>query len=1556
MPLTPAALKDQEGLKTELQSDSSALKFENLACALLGRLLGVPIAIAKSGFQHGGDAGTFGQQGRRLRVECKKYADQTSLSDRELLGEVDHALARDEALEAWILSATRSVPEQLAQDLVQKGERLGVPVVIIDWKERELAPLAALCAFAPDLVEAEFSAKAGAFARALQSIADDAIATLRRNLQSWCLGFESLRSLSHKKLENIWTTPRTSNAELGQDAAGGAQPNKIRRQAVYESLTAWWQGPARNDAPAAVIGWDGVGKTWAVLDWLLARKSDQPIISIVPSSALGPVSGVSEASLKRFLADRLYEMSGVRDPDHWLRRVDYLLKRPSDEGPVLTIFFDGLNQEPSFRWPPLLKVLQGEIFEGRVRVIVSTRKHHFQDRLSNLRGLTVSAVPIVVETYDARPGSELDQMLKFEGLTQADLHPDLIEFARTPRLFKLVVRFRERLVEAGQVTVHRLLWEYGRDSFGERAAKSFSEDGWRSWLAEIANRYRNGVQEFSLRSLGETASRPDLSVNEVYARLSDIIDGQFVKASASGSMQLNPTVVTHALGAALLAHLDRVSEHTRAAIEPEVTQWLDPIAGFDQRAEILRAAVSILVERGAPTDTPIAGVLVTAWLQTQNVTDSHRRELKILAPNIPDALLDAVEQSNGHAQASARLWAVNALRAIPRAEGNALNSIVTRLRSWLSVVSRDIVTGPGAAQLEKHRSERYKTRIEVDANGPVTVLGIQLQLVERSDGVLQATVPSIIEGFPLAKAMPCFEAAAVAFAIRGQGESWDGLKWLCQLNEVDPHSTADALDALSANVRSRSPEVGIHPELPARVAALLLWMSGREADEEKAACINPTIDRSHSYERDYLANPSRSLFALERRHADIALNDTGVRLHSRVQRTREFWIDPTFVPPEAFVEEVRTVAVSFPVEKLNRERGYTPEQHAFEELEPVVARCAPDVLSELIQRKFQGFASCPSEARYYTANYATDHFILANEVAASAANDLRLSVRDSNEDHEALISNSLLMVELLHLDTLAQYERIIDADLKFIRADFASVIRIPTKEDVDRLVARYRAGSVKQQHDLIVLLSIHPIPFGNDAWEWLRNISNESDHKLCGIAFRTLALGNASRFGRSLAADGWSWHPAADLWINHYGSGALIEAETGLPFDQLAPRLAPWRLLEAARVRGGDPAEVRLAADIFGQILKAAKIEEPDPGSNLTVDRTERGFALSFASVEPRVNREDQGNPIASMQAALDPEARAKSYMRAIETAMSRIDEARKSGASLYLTEVQAADIEPVLQHAPDMLDGWLEGSQQRTIDFGRRFRLAEAAFLAVCEALLIRNPARGAELWRVLRATMATRYLGAAEVDEMLHIVFRVPESAPVSELREEVISLRQCSTDKQLFDIAVAAQYNGKAAWLSAMAEKDRASSFDWQKKRGILLTGFVAGNDLPVADAWPAGQVSTSYDDLRRKSARLRWSEACARHWWRAFLSAQSTTEAYAAWILFRRSADRRAWTWMHQDMEGQEKSDRLFKLKLAHVELNRSELKRAMEKQLDDAAKEFLDQRIVDGIGPWGTVAS
>lgn len=1449
----------QEKLKRALQSDQDANKLERLAAALLGRLLDVPIAVASSGFQHGADAGPAGRQGRRFRLECKRYRDTSSLNERELLGEIDQALARDEALEAWFLIATRAVPEQTQQSLIQHGEREGLPVVIIDWgNENEVAPLAALCAFAPGLVEEYVSSIASGSARALQAVSGDAIERLRRDLQSWCLGFNSLRARSFETLNIIWNSPRASTAELGQNAAGGAQEKKVKRNAVHEALNAWWKGPARDDAPAAVVGLDGVGKTWATLDWLVDSQDDQPIVLILPSSAVATgTSDVTLTSVKELLARRLYEMTEVRDPEHWFRRLNYLLKRPADEGPVLTVFIDGLNQKPSVEWSRLLQVLQDETFKNRVRVIFSTRDFHFEDRLSALRRLFVSPKRVNVGNFDKDPGGELDRMLEFESLRQTDLHDDVIEWACIPRFFNIVVRLRGKLDGSGQITRHRILWEYGKDSLGERNENSFSPHEFEEWLRKIAWEYRDNIRrKYSVQTLGDTVYRRDLCADHVYARLSDIIDGPFATSDDSGELVLNPAIVAHALAVALLDHLRRATSPSFEALQAELTEWLDPIAGFDERPDILRAAVSILVAQERAIEPPAPGVLVTAWLQSQNIPEDHLQEIAALAPNFPDALLDAVEHSGTHYHDAARLRAVDALRAIPRTDSAALTKIVTRAQRWLSEVPSDVV-GPGTH----------------------AVLGIELVSDDRLPEGLQAVVPSIIEGFPLAKTLPIFETAAVAAVYSERPSvSWEELRWLCLFNENDPDEMSIALRELSEEISRRQPDSGVKPDLPRRIAACLLRITGKDVDEDSATPLASTFDRALTYEKDYLPRPGRSFFPLERRHAEIALNDTELTLVSRVQRTRELWFDPTFEPPESFVEELRVAADSIDAEQIARSRSPTTDDYVFRELEPVLARCAPDLLADLIHRKMSSIATSPPESRYWSAIHATDHFVLAGEAEAEAAEALRSQSRENDEAEEAYAANKLLLVEVQDLDAPIQFDTLIKADLKFILRDFTKVLRQLTSDDIDSLINCYHRGTQKQQDDLLNLLSTSSQPLSDNAWVWIADFVNQENNDCRRAAYQVLAHADPKRFGLILAADNWSWNPDECFRINHYGTEALIEATLDLPFNDIAPRLAPWRLLNAARRRGAGPDEVRLAADMLGQWLMDDRIKERSPGLN-----------------------------------------------------------------------AEAEDFEPVFQYAPDTVDQWLEGCSEPTAEL--RARAHNSIFRPLCEALLAHDPCRGVQLWRVLDETIP--HVGSTNVDDLWHMAFRAPNSPAVTALRGELAELEYCHTDQALLDLAIAASYNDKADWLTNRIEADQASTLAWKRKRAVVLAGFTSNNALPVADAWPDSEIQTYYADLAVTSARHKWIEACARHWWQVYLAAPNPTEAYAAWVLFLRSADRRAWVWMQQDQDVAivRNSDDFFKRKMVHVQLNQDNLKNAMKKRDDKTDRKFLFREVAKGVGPW-----
>ena len=267
------------------------------------------------------------------------------------------------------------------------------------------------------------------------------------------------------------------------------------------------------------------------------------------------------------------------------------------------------------------------------------------------------------------------------------------------------------------------------------------------------------------------------------------------------------------------------------------------------------------------------------------------------------------------------------------------------------------------------------------------------------------------------------------------------------------------------------------------------------------------------------------------------------------------------------MDELHKAATSIDVEKVGRSRGITTEDYVLRELEPALARCVPELLADLIRRKLQSFDTCPPQFRYWSAEGATAHFVLAGEEEKTAARELRLGGKEADETEEVFASNRLLLMEVRDMEPQAQYQTLIQADLKFIVRDFLRVLRPPDRDGIDTLIARYHRGSKKMQDDLLTLLACHPQTLSDNAWSWIMSYTNQEDIELQSLAFKVLTHADPTRFGHILDEDGWSWKSDRDSRVNHYGTCSLISVTSDLPFGDVAPRLAPWQLLKAARLR-----------------------------------------------------------------------------------------------------------------------------------------------------------------------------------------------------------------------------------------------------------------------------------------------------------------------------------------------------------------------------------------------------
>lgn len=1535
-------------LQTLLQSVSAA-DFERLVAGLLGTLLNCNIYVSKSGFQFGADAGTATSSGVSIRVECKRYSEGTQLDERELLGEIDQALQRDNRLEAWVLAATRDVNEQLAVSLHTKGEGLGLPIVIIDWqKTHEFPRLAALCTADPTLVGRVISPNAERLTDELRDGAEPLLARLRQEVRSWCLGYLSLQRSSHDYLQRMWTNADLSHAVTGQNiAAGHADQVFLRREAPYSALENWWNH-ANRDTPLAVVGREGVGKTWVCIDWLIGNLHDLPVTLLVNASFAAGISDVSDPDVCQLLAHQLHRQNQLRDVHYWTERVKRTLQRPTSEGPAFLLFLDGLNERRNVRWSKCIQMLQGPEMKGRICLVVSTRPDYFRNDLKDGRVYFPRMASVEVNPFGITAGGELDQLLAMHGLSRVEFGVGLVEICSNPRMFSLALRLRSSLRNAPEITIQRILWEYGRDQLSNQNNRAFSEDEWRDWLTSIAQRYRLGMPVRSLASLEESVSRPTLEPYEVYGRLSEIIDGQFVERDAFGKISFSHDLVEHALGLQLVADLSGVNEEDPAHLTDFAHQYLEPLSGLSEIAAILRAATNVAT-CSEFVSINVQATVVAAWLKCQNLPDSHANEILALARSLARPLLLLI--SNGLLRSHERglSLSIAAIRHAMDLDAEIKNEVLKAITCWFERVPLDLeVRGRINEEYGARQRNEIEQRIGTFAPGRRNLCGIDFVLSHDGNERELHIGIQLMQGTSLAVWGPIFERFAIMHAISPKPSLFQRLDWICLLNEKDGEETNQMLRELSQDLAKRVPGEGIHEQLTAVCTETLLLFSTNEEDAILASKVRPHLGKRWDYETDYLSDPLRSFFALERRHVQQILADDSVPIIGRLRRAKEFFVDPTLEYPESFVAQLAAASQELDTTQVDSGIGQTEANLVFDMCLPAIAASTPESLELLVNKRLADINASDDKALYWRVMRSVQCFVAIDD--SSMEYEKLYAISSSFEDQEKWLTDSqLLFHELFELPAIQQCARILRSDLDGILNDFQHVLRRLSKEDSDELIRKFGDGELKQRLHLLVLLSFFAIELSEQATEWVLAEAFGGDEKNQNLAFLVLARLAIEDLGNRLWDIGWKWERSLPIHQSNCGSFALIRVGDSVPFDQLALRIAPGLLLHAVRMRGNHPAESELAFQILRSIL--------DSSPTLT------DFELKFDVLLPQASDDgvrlslDYGNEFPDFSGVLNDGALDEINARRREANTKfreYVNETQQNGGDLLLSAINWEDVEACLATNAELVGPLLEGLEERSVQFCSRVRRAELLYFSICESLLRKQEPTGCSLWRALNEIVLTRYVGAAEVHELLHILYRAPDYPEVNSIRAELLELESCNTDKQLFEIALAAQYNGAGDWLQAQIETDRSSGIAWKLRRSYMLEAFTVNNSLTLEDAWPSGQVQSEIAGLRHWSSRRRVQEAFSRHWWREFIRSTNPIAAYRAWILFLESSDRRAYLLIRDANESLAEDTELNRRKRTHLILNKDHMKRAFEEKEKKLDERFLNRDIAREIHPWRRV--
>lgn len=686
--------------------------FEGFVRDCLEEVLGQRFRLMKSGHQDGADgANDPPANGLAIAFEGKKFGS-AKVSLAELRRKIYDAAENFAALDLWVLATTTGVSHGDLVELRESGEKLGIAIGLLDALEGDEGPtaLALLAASAPGAVQKHLGHVAGV-ADYLAGVASGTGFAERRDamlepFRRSDVGYAAARAAATQWIERAVADDQSAVAHL-HCYGGLSDPGNflVPRTAVNAAIDGWWEsGPAQ---PLALLGDEGVGKTWSLLAWWQAKMAEAPeqlpLTIVVPARGLGAMLGERpERLLARLLADRI----PARDADFWYRRIGLWTRDPAQK-PSILLVIDGLNQDVHFtEWQKLVQPLLASALAGHVAVAFTCRTAYWTDDLKALANLNPSALPVAVGDFS---DEELDAMLAHYGVTRSGLSDELIALMRVPRYCQLTIRLRRELEESGDITIERLIYEDWRQRLKlHGAALHPTVEDFHRFLTEEGKRLRAAIADESdpqlhltkaaiVQALGAESGAGHL---DLQTALSEIISGGWVDrvAGSSSRFRLKEGRIGFALALALVDQLDEAG----AARTERLAEFMEPLRGTDRGVEILRWAVTVTMLRDHG-DRAVFLLLAEDWFFQQNFGARDYQALNKLIPAQPDLFLDLAERiwRRRHHSARDENYFITAFVEAARF-GPFRAALLLRLARWLGSYDVD----PHRLHNEQHKAEQ----------------------------------------------------------------------------------------------------------------------------------------------------------------------------------------------------------------------------------------------------------------------------------------------------------------------------------------------------------------------------------------------------------------------------------------------------------------------------------------------------------------------------------------------------------------------------------------------------------------------------------------------------------------------------------------------------------------------------------------------------------------------------------------------------------------------------------------------------------------------------------
>ena len=686
--------------------DSGPDGFEGLIRITLSEITGVHFRLAGSTLQFGVD----GKSDEGIAFECKCYVGP--VKPDAVMSKMGDLSARDD-VDLWVLCATSPINSQLVDRVRKSGENLGISILIFDWSEDDLSPLAVALTMAHGKVEKFLSSRINKPASVEKCIAafaaienDSAFESreegIRTQLQESILGMSTARKANTKWLTETFSNKQLARQRFGQSLAPRDGTNKavLLRDNLVAELSLFLTGEP-NGKILCVLGDEGNGKSWLVAQsWLLVEE--KPLMVVLNPNAFADTA--EENDVQELLISALIKQTGGQElsstKKKWLRVFRQWQLPSVPEEVRLVVLIDGLNQRPEKDWALILEKFSAKLHQISGQLIVTARTPYYRSRVQ--RRLTVASKEWEIPEWTE---CERDRILAACGIVTANLQPNVAASLLNPRLLGIALDLLESADIAclEELNVSRLLFEHICAS--DRYAPVLQP------VDEFVQELRTHAEKV-IKRIDTNQERGLVVFDQNLKKLNAVTDGRFYHSLKGNRYTLKEDGLTLALGFAVIDRL-QVALCENHDLNDALEKVIDPIAALDMTASVIFAALTVTcIDNEYPDD--FATALIQTFANLQNPADETEfASFAHLARIRPAPFMKAARDlclSSGY-QINFD-WIQSALIKA-RADSNAWNTIFEDVKTWLSYytpLAEGDATQDISETLKKKKRKKEKKR------------------------------------------------------------------------------------------------------------------------------------------------------------------------------------------------------------------------------------------------------------------------------------------------------------------------------------------------------------------------------------------------------------------------------------------------------------------------------------------------------------------------------------------------------------------------------------------------------------------------------------------------------------------------------------------------------------------------------------------------------------------------------------------------------------------------------------------------------------------------------